>query len=72
MKIKFTKSPVGAFLLAYFENDVTELSDALAEEVIDLGYGIEETLEVTLEETTEVTEETTEEITEEVKPKRKK
>jgi hypothetical protein len=61
MKIKFTKSPVGAFLLAYFENDVTELSDALAQEVIDLGYGIEE-----------VTEEVVTEVTEEVKTKKKK
>jgi len=65
MKIKFTKSPVGAFLLAYFENDVTELSDALAQEVIDLGYGIEEITE-------ELTEEVITEVTEEVKPKKKK
>jgi len=65
MKIKFTKSPVGAFFLAYFENDVTELSDALAQEVIDLGYGIEEVTE-------ELTEEVITEVTEEVKPKKKK
>jgi len=63
MKIKFTKSPVGAFLLAYFENDVTELSDALAQEVIELGYGIEEVTEELIEDT---------EVTEEVKPKKKK
>jgi len=68
MKIKFVKSPVGAFGLAYFENDVTELSDALAKEVIDLGYGIEETLEVT----EELTEEVITEVTEEVKTKKKK
>jgi len=68
MKIKFTKSPVGAFLLAYFENDLTELSDALAQEVIELGYGIEVIEEVT----EELTEEVITEVTEEVKTKKKK
>lgn len=60
MKIQFVKSPVGAFLLGYAENEVVELEEKLAAEIIESGFGVE------------VIEETSEEITEEVKPKKKK
>ena len=63
MKIKFVKSPVGAFKLGHFENDIVEIEDKLAADIIEAGFGIEET------------KETFEEISEEpieVKPKKKK
>lgn len=63
MKIKFVKSPVGAFSLAHFENDVVELESKLAAEVIEAGFGVE-VIEDSKEES-EVSEE-------EVKPKKKK
>jgi hypothetical protein len=68
MKIKFVKSPVGAFGLAHFENEVVELESKLAAEVIEAGFGIEVIEEVT----EELTEEVITEVTEEVKTKKKK
>lgn len=62
-KIKFIKSPVGAFLLAYFENDIAEVEAKLAAELIESGFGIE-----VIDENQELTET----ISEEVKPKKKK
>lgn len=41
MKVKFTKSPVGAFKLAYVVNDEAELNDELAAKVISAGYAVE-------------------------------
>lgn len=60
MKIKFVKSPVGAFGLGHFENDVVEIENKLAADIIEAGFGIE------------VIEESLEEVSEEVKPKKKK
>ena len=59
-KIQFVKSPVGAFLLAYFEKDIAELEEKLAAEIIESGFGIE------------VIDEQISTIEEEVKPKKKK
>lgn len=60
MKIQFVKSPVGAFLLGYAENEVVELEEKLAAELIESGFAVE-----VIDEPTEITEE-------EVKPKKKK
>lgn len=60
-KIKFIKSPVGMFLLAYFEGDVVELETKLADEIIESGFCVEvEGIQEEVEET------------QEVKPKKKK
>ena len=58
-KIKFLKSPVGAFLLAYFENDIADIEENLATEIIESGFGIEVIEEISI-------------VEEEVKPKKKK
>lgn len=66
-KIKFLKSPVGAFLLAYFENDIADIEENLATEIIESGFGIE-----VIEETLEIISELNSEETLEVKPKKRK
>jgi len=40
MLIQFTKSPTGAFNLAYNEGDIAEIRDELALEIIEMGFGI--------------------------------
>ena len=62
MKIKFVKSPLGAFALAYFENDIAEVENKLAAEIIEAGFGVE-----VIEEVIKISEEPIE-----VKPKKKK
>lgn len=39
-KIKFTKSPTGAFKLAYSINDVAELNDELADVLIESKFAV--------------------------------
>lgn len=40
-KIRFIKSPVGAFALGYFAGEVVSLETKLANECIRLGYAVE-------------------------------
>ncbi len=40
IKIKFIKSPVGAFGLAYAENTTHEIEEVLAKELIESGYAL--------------------------------
>lgn len=53
MFIKFTKSPTGAFNLAYNEGDVANVRTELALEIIEMGFGeqmfIEETATIKAE-----------------------
>ena len=53
MFIKFTKSPTGAFNLAYNEGDVANIRTELATEIIEMGFGeqtfIEETATIKAE-----------------------
>lgn len=53
MKIQFVKSPVGAFLLGYVENDIAEFEEKLAAELLESGFGIEVVEEIISEESTE-------------------
>lgn len=40
MKVKFTKSPIGAFGLAYGEGMEADLNEGQAEQLIEAGYAI--------------------------------
>ena len=40
-RIKFTKSPTGRFNLAYFDGDVVDMPQAMAEILIEAEYAVE-------------------------------
>jgi hypothetical protein len=39
-KVRFIKSPIGRFSLAYFEGDVASLDDKQADELTEEGYAV--------------------------------
>lgn len=41
MKVKFLKSPVGAFRLAYAQGAEVEVNDTLGSEMIEAGFALE-------------------------------
>jgi len=41
MKVRFLKSPVGMFNLAYVAGEEAIVSEVLAEQMIELGYAVE-------------------------------
>lgn len=41
MKVKFLKSPVGAFRLAYSQGEEVEVNDTLGAEMIEAGFALE-------------------------------
>lgn len=40
MKVQFTKSPTGKYLLGYSVGDITEIDNDVAEEMIESGFAI--------------------------------
>jgi len=41
MKVKFLKSPVGAFRLAYSQGEEVEVNETLGAEMIEAGFALE-------------------------------